>query len=578
MLSGLDWLIIAAYVVFIIFIGLLYKNKASKSLSDYFLGGRQLPWVIAGLSMVATTFAADTPLAVTEMVGKNGISGNWLWWNFLIGGMLTTLFFAHLWHRAGVLTEVELIGVRYSGIQAKILRGFKAVYLGLFMNSLIIAWVNLALMTIIEVFFGIHGQVLFEIMLVAMLVAVLYSTLSGLWGVAVTDAVQFVIAMSGAIVLAVLVVNSDKIGGIEGLKDKLPASALEFFPKIGNGSKGEVLAISMGAFLAYGLVQWWASWYPGAEPGGGGYIAQRMMSTKNPRHSVYATLLFQISHYALRPWPWILVGLAVIVLYPGLEHHQLRYGYVMAMKDFLPQGLKGLILAGFLAAYMSTISTQLNFGASVLTNDFFLLINKKKLTDKQKVTVARIITLILVVVSLWVTTRISSISDTWKFILECGAGLGLVLILRWYWWRINAWSEIAATVTPFIVYALMKFVYKIDFPQSFFITVGVTTIVWLAVTFLTKPTDEETLKRFYSKVRPAGAWRPVAKMAGLPYKSLSSWLFLAWLSAVLMGYGILFFIGKLLLHFYTDALIFLLISLISVVVFVYSFKKAEIFN
>ena len=250
----------------------------------------------------------------------------------------------------------------------------------------------------------------------------------------------------------------------------------------------------------------------------------------------------------------------------------------MAMKDFLPQGLKGLILAGFLAAYMSTISTQLNFGASVLTNDFFLLINKKKLTDKQKVTVARIITLILVVVSLWVTTRISSISDTWKFILECGAGLGLVLILRWYWWRINAWSEIAATVTPFIVYALMKFVYKIDFPQSFFITVGVTTIVWLAVTFLTKPTDEETLKRFYSKVRPAGAWRPVAKRAGLPYKSLSSWLFLAWLSAVLMGYGILFFIGKLLLHFYTDALIFLLISLISVVVFVYSFKKAEIFN
>jgi Na+/proline symporter len=250
----------------------------------------------------------------------------------------------------------------------------------------------------------------------------------------------------------------------------------------------------------------------------------------------------------------------------------------MAMKDYLPVGLKGLILAGFLAAYMSTISTQLNFGASVLTNDFFLLISKKKFSDKQQVTYARIITLLLVVVSLWVTTIINSISGVWKFIIECGAGLGLVLILRWYWWRINAWSEIAATVTPFVVYGVTKFILKIDFPQSFFITVGITTVMWVVVTYLTKPTDEQVLKDFYVKVRPAGAWNKIAREAGIKKSTLSPWLFVAWFSAILMGYGILFFIGKLLLHYYFDDLMFMLISLISVVVFVYSFKHSEIFN
>ncbi len=561
MLTTIDWLLIALYVLFTVYIGLSYKNRATGSLSDFFLSGRNLPWWIAGLSMVATTFAADTPLAVTELVGKNGISGNWLWWNFLIGGMLTTLFFAHLWRRAEVLTEVELLKIRYSGKIVDWLRGFKAVYLGLFMNSLIIAWVNLALMSIIEVFFDIHGPVLLWIMLGAMLVAVVYSTLSGLWGVAVTDVVQFVIAMTGSIVLAVLVINSDKIGGIEGLKAQVPQSALSFFPRIGAKQAGEMLAISLGAFLAYGLVQWWASWYPGAEPGGGGYIAQRMMSTKNERHATWATMLFQITHYALRPWPWILVGLAAIVLYPGLGTDELRFGYVYAMKDFLPAGLKGLLLVAFLAAYMSTISTQLNFGASILTNDFFLVVYRKKLSDRQQVVAAQIITLILVLVSLFFTSIITSISGVWSFILECGAGLGLVLILRWYWWRINAWSELAAMIAPFVGYGLARFVFGWEFPGSYFFTVALTTAVWLIVTFLTPPVDSQVLEDFYTKVRPGGWWKPVEKKLGLPGEKIGVNRFIAWFAAVLTGYGTLFSIGALILHQWKDLVIYGLVLL-----------------
>ncbi len=567
MLAPIDWLIIAAYIALTIIIGLKYKDKSSGSLTDYFLSGRNLPWWVAGLSMVATTFAADTPLAVTELVGKSGISGNWLWWNFLIGGMLTTLFFAHLWRRAEVLTEVELLKIRYSGKIVDWLRGFKALYLGLLMNGLIIAWVNLALMSILEVFFGIHGQILLWIMLGAMIIAVIYSTLSGLWGVAVTDVVQFIIAMTGSIVLAVLVINSDKIGGISGLKAQVPEGALSFFPRIGSHNAGEMLTISVGAFLAYGLFQWWASWYPGAEPGGGGYIAQRMMSTKNERHSIFATLLFQISHYALRPWPWILVGLAALVLYPGLDAQHLRFGYVYAMRDFLPTGWKGLILVAFLAAYMSTISTQLNFGASILTNDFYLLLQRKPLTDRQKVLAAKIITLILVITSLLFTSIINSISGVWSFIIECGAGLGLVLILRWYWWRINAWSELAAMITPFIVYAVSRFIFHLEFPVSYFITVGITTAIWLVVTLLTPAVDGKVLNDFYAKVRPGGWWKPVEKATGIKGDFRPVRL-LAWLGAVIAGYGTLFLLGGIIFGLWHDVLIYTFMTVIGLIVFV----------
>ncbi len=571
LLAPIDWAIIAVYVVFTLVIGLYYKNRASKSLSDFFLSGRNLPWIVAGLSMVATTFAADTPLAVTELVVKNGISGNWLWWNFLIGGMLTTIFFAHLWRRAEVLTEVELLRIRYSGKVVDWLRGFKAVYLGLFMNGLIIAWVNLAMMTIIKVFFNVNGQMLFWIIAAAMVISVLYSALSGLWGVAVTDVVQFVIAMSGSIILAILVLHSQKIGGIEGLKAQLPKGALEFFPRISATKVPGVLAITFGSFLAYGLIQWWASWYPGSEPGGGGYIAQRMMSTRNEKHSIYATLLFQVSNYALRPWPWILVALSAIVLYPHL--HEARLGYVYIMRDYLPVGLRGLLLVAFLAAYMSTISTQLNFGASILTNDFYLVLFKnKQLSKRQQVNAARILTVILMIVALYLTTRVKTITGVWKFVLECGAGLGLVLILRWYWWRVNAWSEFTAMVVPFIGYSLSKFVLHLHFPDSYFFTVGLTTIAWIGVTLLTKPVDNAVLESFYTKVKPGGWWKPVKELTDVDGEHIGINKFIAWISAVIMGYGALFLIGAIILHMWTQVYWYSAMMLGGMTVFAFSFN------
>ncbi len=563
-LQLIDWIIIAAYLLLSLAIGLYYKNKASKSLTDFFLGGRNLPWFVAGVSMVATTFAADTPLAVNELVGQYGISGNWLWWNMLFGGLLTTFFFARLWRRAEILTEVELIEFRYSGKPAAFLRGFKAVYLGLFMNTLIIGWVNVALITILKVFFDIPENEILWYVAGAMILTAAYSAISGLWGVAVTDMVQFVIAMTGCIVLAVIVVNSDKIGGIDGLKAKLPPWSMDFFPALSTKSTASTIAatltISIGSFLAY-LSIWWSSWYPGAEPGGGGYVAQRIMSAKNEKHSVYATLFFQMAHYCLRPWPWIIVGLCSIVLYPDLSFADKKLGYVMAMKEFLPTGFKGLLLVAFLAAYMSTISTQLNWGTSYLVNDLYKrfmkpisAFNNEGEAQKHYVSISKITTMLIMLLALYVTTLIHSISGVWSFIIECGAGLGLVLILRWYWWRINAWSEITATITPFIAYAVSKFVLHLEFPNSFFLTVGVTTLAWIIVTYNTPPESFEHLKRFYLKVRPGGWWKPIQQITGVDDSHINfKWLFLCWFSAVLMTYSVLFCTGKFIFHDYKEA-------------------------
>lgn len=611
-INTIDWLIIGSYLILTIFIGLYFRKRASKSLSDYFLGGRNLPWYIAGISMVATTFAADTPLAVTEIVGQSGISGNWLWWNFLVGGMLTTFFFAKLWRRAEVLTELEFINIRYSGQKAKFLRGFKAVYLGLFMNSVVIAWVNLALMTLIQVFFGIEGNMLILVMFFAMLVAMIYSSISGLWGVAITDVIQFVIAMAGSIILAIIVVNSEKVGGISGLKEQVPPQALNFFPKIGGENSNIVgtLSISVGAFLAFGMFQWWASWYPGAEPGGGGYIAQRMMSTKNEKHSIFATLFFQTAHYALRPWAWILVGLAAIILYPELQGDDLKLGYVLAMKDYLPTGLKGLLLVAFLSAYMSTISTQLNFGASILTNDLiFLNKSKAEKENKKAVNIGRLVTIAIMLISLAITTQIDSISDVWTFVIECGAGLGLVLILRWYWWRINAWSEITATIVPFVVYGtiqIIKFIIlmhlhaeygkeippeilsdflsnypSLIFPGSFFWTLAITTISWITITFVTKPTKKAVLKSFYEKVRPQGFWKPIDKISAVknsesPYYLLQ--LAVCWLSSIILVYSVLFFTGKLIFADWQGVMIYGIVIVVTFFIFRWFVNKTKIFE
>ncbi len=592
-LSFIDWFIIVFFLLLFLIIGVSLKKRAGKSLSDFFLSGRNLPWYIAGVSMVATTFAADTPLAVTELVAKNGISGNWLWWNMLIGGMLTTFFFAKLWRRANILTELEFIEIRYSGKEAAFLRGFKSVYMGLFINALIIGWVNIALMSLVKVFFGVPDAYLIWIVAGAMCITVIYSALSGLWGVAVTDVIQFTIAMTGCIILAIIVVSSDDIGGISGLKEKLPAWSLNFFPVISSKTSAsdmaQTLCITAGAFLSFVGVQWWASWYPGAEPGGGGYIAQRMMSCKNEKHSVYATLFFQIAHYCIRPWPWIIVGLCSLVLYPDLADKKL--GYVMAMKDYLPVGLKGLMLIAFFSAYMSTISTQLNWGASYIVNDFYKrflkpeksFINIEK-AEKNYVQLSRIATVVIMLISLYITTLITSISQVWEFLIECGAGLGLVLILRWYWWRINAWSEITATIFPFIAYAFAKLYLENHLPDnyiankfSYFFTVGTTTLAWLTVTFLTKPTYNKVLQSFYDKIKPDGWWHTFKEKRTTNTNTIKG-LFLSWLFAIIMVYSMLFFIGKFIFADWLYAAIWLSTAVISFLMLRYFMQKTSILD
>lgn len=561
-----DYLIIITYFLISFGIAAFYSRRAGKSTDEFFLSGRNLPWFLAGISMVATTFAADTPLAVTELVAKNGIAGNWIWWNFAFGGLLTVFFFARLWRRAGIMTEAEFAEIRYSGKASKFLRGFKAVYLGLIMNVIIMGWVNKALATILVGLFGIGEEQVYFYVFGCMLLVALYAALSGLWGVVVTDAFQFVIAMTGSIILALVVVNSSNIGGINGMQEKLPQFVFNFFPAISDvQSLGGAFALTVTSFLAYIGIIWWASWYPGAEPGGGGYVAQRMMSAKDEKHSLFATLFFQIAHYALRPWPWILVGICTLIIYPDLSTTEKGMGYIFAMRDFLPIGLKGLLVAAFFAAYMSTIATQLNWGTSYLVNDLykrFIVIGK---SEKYYVSSSRIITIILMIISIIVTFFITRISGAWEFIMECGAGVGLVLILRWFWWRINAWSEISAMITPFIVYPILL-ILDVSFPYTLLIIVPCTTIVWIGVTFITKPTDEDVLKSFYRKIHPGGKlWVQISvQIPDVKGDGNFGRMFINWVFGVALVYSLLFGIGNLIFGMYTEFLISLLIAAVSV--------------
>ncbi len=564
----LDYFIVFVYFVISIAIGVYYSKRASKGTSEFFLSGRNLSWWLAGTSMVATTFAADTPLAVTELVAKNGIAGNWLWWNFVFGSVLTIFFFAKLWRRASVMTDVEFVELRYSGKPAAFLRGFRALYLGFFLNSIIMGWVNVAMMSILEGVFGIsHSQVMIYIICSMILVAI-YSAMSGLWGVAVTDVFQFIFAMTGTTVLAILLLNLPQVGGISGLQEKLPKHIFNFFPTIENVSTniGQTFALSFSVFLAYIGIQWWASWYPGAEPGGGGYVAQRMMAAKDERHSVFATLWFTIAHYCIRPWTWILTALATLVLYPQLSLDDKKLGYVYAMKDHLPVGFLGMLIAAFFAAYMSTISTHLNWGTSYFVNDFYKRFINPNASEKKYVFISRVSTIFLMIVSIFVTIFIDTISGAWEFIIEASAGLGLVLILRWYWWRVNAFSEISAMITPFFVYGYLSFFTEIKFPNSLFIIVGITTLIWIIITFITKPTDENVLKEFYTRIRPGGFWKPISKI--LPHIQTDFNFvrqILQWILGVVIVYSCLFGTGKIIFgEFIFGILLFLVMCVASI--------------
>jgi Na+/proline symporter len=519
-LATLDWAIIIAYLALALGIGVRFRGRAAQSLAEYFVSGRSLPWWLAGTSMVATSFAADTPLAVTGLVARHGLAGNWFWWSFALGGMITVFLYARLWRRAGVLTDVELVELRYGGRPARFLRGFRAVYIALLVNSIIIGWVTGAMVTVLQhtVFSVTTAQQGSEWWMIVVLLAVVgvYATLSGLWGVVVTDFFQFAIAMVGSIALAVVAVGH--LGGVDAMRLRVAQNfgdgeqAFNYLPDF----FGEDPWMPLGIFLIMLFVQWWASWYPGAEPGGGGYVVQRMASAKDEKHSVLATLWFQIAHYCVRPWPWLLVAFAALAMYPDLRTApDPGAGFPMVMRDLAPIGLRGLLLVTFFAAFMSTISTQMNWGASYLVNDFYKRFVRPDAEGRHLTRVSQVASLLILVtgsVAAYLMRDIS-VDEAWKFLAALGAGTGAVFMLRWFWWRINAWSEIVAMVASLVFFiTASRFVESNEYRLA--IVAGLTIITWLAATLLTAPEGWQTLEGFYRKVRPGGpGWDPVARRA-----------------------------------------------------------------
>ncbi|HKD91328.1 MAG TPA: sodium:solute symporter family protein [Terriglobales bacterium] len=574
-LTLIDWSAVIVYLAITLILGLYFRGRSGKDMSEYFVSGREVSWWLAGTSMVATTFAADTPLLVTGLVYSQGISGNWLWWSFLPSGMMTVFLFARLWRRSGLLTDVQFAEMRYAGKPAAFLRGFRAIYLGLLMNCLILGWVTKAMITITQQLLGVSlGSATLICVLVLIPFTGLYVSLGGLWGVLWTDLFQFVLKM--AIVIGVAYYGIHASGGMSALLARLnalqaatpgAAQATSFFPDFSHGLTAEPLwTVPVLTFLVYLCVQWWAFWYPGAEPGGGGYIAQRIFSAKDERNGLLSVLWFNIAHYAVRPWPWILTGMAVIVLYPGLEHPE--QGYMMVVTDHVPHAFIGIIIAGFLAAFMSTVATQLNWGASYLIADFYRRFVRTDAPEKHYVNASRAATVLLVAASALVAWQLSSIRSGWQWVLELGAGTGAVYLLRWYWWRINAWSEIAAMATALVVSlglhlgAFFSGSATVVFAKTALWTTGLTTVVWIIVTVATAPESNAVLASFYRKVRPdVRGWKPVAALTPEvpPTRDLGRNL-LAWLLGCGMVYAALFGVGKLILLQPGEGIVLLVVS------------------
>ena len=545
-LSLLDWLAILAYLAITVLLGFYFRKRSSRSVDDYFVSGRNVNWWLAGTSMVATTFAADTPLVVTGLVYSQGISGNWLWWGSLFSGMMTVFLFARLWRRSGLLTDVQFAEIRYSGRPAAFLRGFRAIYLGLLMNCIILGWVTKAMTSIVAttlggtpllvtvgrwvaslggVWTGPDGAALAICVFFLIPFTGIYVSLGGLWGVLWTDLFQFVLKMAIVIAIAFFAVRA--VGGVSALISRLglmqssgpshsTGNPLSFFPNFSSGLTTETLwTIPVATFLVNIGLQWWAFWYPGAEPGGGGYIAQRIFSARDERQGLLSVLWFNVAHYAIRPWPWILTALCVIVLYPGLAHPET--GYMLVMNNYLPHSMRGLAIAGFLAAFMSTVATQLNWGASYLVSDFYRRFLHPQASNAHYVAISRFATILLVIASAWVSVNLDSIASGWQVVMEIGAGTGAVYLLRWYWWRINAWSEISAMACSLAVTLTLNALHPFSgaapvlFAKTALTTTAVTTVVWLAVTLLTPAEPRATLEAFYRRVRPdVRGWQPIA--------------------------------------------------------------------
>jgi len=574
-LTIVDWTVVGAYFLINLLIGLYYRKKASASTDDFFVSGREVSWWLAGTSMVATTFAADTPLWVTGQVVRHGVAANWFWWSFLFSGMMTVFFFARMWRRAEIITDVELVEMRYAGKPAAFLRGFRALYFGLLINCIILGWVNLAMEKILGISLNVPK---FWAVVICMAITAAYTSISGLWGVLWTDLVQFILKMGMLIILAFYAVRA--VGGMTALKTKL--AAVDAARGAAAGGSGSILSfipdlhspwMPLMTFLVYIGVYWWSVWYPGAEPGGGGYVAQRIFCAKDEKNSLLATLWFNIAHYALRPWAWILTALAVVVLYPqlSLPGADSEGGFIRVWVDYMPPAFRGLMLAAFAAAYMSTIATQLNWSSSYVVNDFYRRFLVRQRTEEHYVTVSKVATLGLMVLGAAVSYLMQTVAGGWDMVVNIGAGTGAVYLLRWYWWRINAWSEISAMITAAVTSIALRFASPFAasdpnlFGKNLVLTVAITTFVWLAATFLTQPEPDSKLLAFYRKVRPGvTGWRRVAGLAPEIPPTQDGWYnFMDWGLGCLMVYMILFAIGKLLLGSTATGLLFLAIAAIS---------------
>lgn len=570
-LTALDWAIVILSVVLSFLPALVLARRAGKSTAEFFTSGRAAPWWLIGVSMVATTFSTDTPNLVTNLVREKGVSNNWVWWSFLLTGMATVFFYARLWRRTGVLTDLEFYELRYSGREASLVRGFRALYLGLFFNCVIMATVNLAAAKIANV---VLGWPMWQTLLICAGLNIIFAATSGLWGVLVTDFLQFGVAMTGAVALAVFSLRQPEVGGLAGLIARTDPATLNLVPDFGDwGLTLSVLIIPL-------TVQWWSVWYPGAEPGGGSYIAQRMLAAKSERDALSGTLFFNVAHYALRSWPWIIVALCSLLVFPTLDDIARTFPYVdpalighdmayPAMLKFLPAGFMGVMIAGMLAAYISTMSTHLNWGTSYLVHDFYRRFLRADATEAHYVLVGRVVTALLMLVAAGVTLVLDTARQSFDLLLSVGAGTGLLYLLRWFWWRVNAWSEIAAMVVSFLVTVGFVVAARNGHPLpthvTLIATVLITTTGWVATTLLTAPTSRDRLVDFYRRVRPGGpGWKPIQAEAGVgPSPDNLPQALLGWMLGIAFVYAALFGTGSFLYGRTPQALVWLAVFVVS---------------
>jgi len=573
----IDWLIILVYLVITIGIGLYFTRRASSNISNYFVSGRNLPWWLLGTSMVATTFAADTPLVITGWIRTEGIWKNWFWWSFLFGHVLTVFLFSRLWRRAEVLTDNELIELRYSGKPAAFLRGFKALYFSTIYNFIVMGWVISAMAKVFKVFFGFESVIA---IIICLAIAVVYTVLSGMWGVVVTDFIQYFIALTGSIVLVYFVINSSEIGGYSNFLARLDEikGNLDFFMTADTGvpvSEG-FFSSSLFTFLVFVSLIWWSS----HNADGGGYIIQRLLSAKNERHAFIGTAWFVINHYIIRLWPWVIVAVASLLIFPYKEtiNADQESFYLEMIKRFLGPGLQGLLFVTFLAAFMSTITTHLNWGASYIVNDIYKRFINKSSSDRHYVLISRIFTIVITVLAGAFAFFIKDIGKAWIFLWAMSAGIGLVLILRWFWWRINVWSEISAlassiiTIVVIIIYTKLNSI-NLELKHQVLV-IPVSIITWITVTFLTNPEPNETLNKFYDRVRPWGFWKPFQKTKKDNPESFKS-IMINWLLGVCIVLFGMLGTGKFILGFYSTGIVMISISFISLILLLIKYYRSS---